>query len=392
MGFTTEALNQPPFFFHTRTCIKSTCPNSKCLIHWMSTSSLAQLAMAASVGVIDLTGAESEGLNDRQPNASAEHALVDLTREGNAGFRDHMQAVVDLLHSEQQHRSLSMDENPRSSNPILSTQPTHDLSTNKQTSDLHDIAYISSEDDIIPQPSSRSSCKRLELKRFPFLDSPSEIRNCVYKALLTTPNAPIELPKLKSVKDRVRMTKCRNTKKARKRALHKTIFLEILVTCRQVHDEATGIMYGCNVFKYRSNHSEGPRAALLPTRHLQLLKHIKIAVISANPHGDQETWVADLIKCFVKDEIHLDTFEMSWFGWRRYVLEWDRPVCQALLSLKVKKQMVLYLTGAARMKRVTKTELERRIKTQTVAIHRPCDTETGQVLDDHDDILLDEDI
>ena len=341
--------------------------------------------MATSDKVIDSDWAESDTVQEHRPDASMKHALVDLTGDDNEKFRDHMTAVVDLLRSEKRYGRVSRDGNARSGNAASSIRLPPNTSSDRASIDLLDAAYISSEDEVVPPISGSSNCTRLKLKRFPFLDFPPEIRNCVYKVLLTTPNAPIELPKLNAVKERARMTKCRNSKKARKKALHKRIFLEILVTCRQVHDEATGIMYGCNVFKYRSNHREGPRTTFLPTRHLQLLKHIKIAVISASPYNDQETWVADLIKCFAKDEINLDTFEMSWFGWQRYVLEWDTPVCQAMLFLKVAKQMVLYFTGAARIRRTTKAELEKRLEAQNIAIHRPCDQETGEELNDEDD-------
>ena len=335
--------------------------------------------------VIDLTSTEPEMLHDGQQDETPGGSTVDLTVEGEMDTLDHMQTVVDLLRSQRTARGSAHSDGAKGDNEQASPIGTPQMYPNQRSStDPSRIAYISSDDESIIQSSRRASKQPKELQRFPFLTFPPEIRNCVYKVLLTTPNAPIELPKLTAIKERARMEKCRNATKARHRAVHKRIFLEILVTCRQVHDEATGIMYGCNVFKYRSNHREGPRATLLPTRHLQLLKHIKIAVISASPYNDQEKWVADLIKCFIKDEINLDTFEMTWYGWQRYVLEWKGLVCQALLSLKVEKQMVLNLTGEARMRRTTKAELEKEISPQRIEIHRPYNTKTGEELDDED--------
>ena len=84
---------------------------------------------------------------------------------------------------------------------------------------------------------------------------------------------------------------------------------------------------------------------ILPTRHLQLLKHIKISVMSGSPHIGQDQWVADLVKQFVKDGLRLETFEMTWFGWKRYHLRAGGLVCQALLCLDVEKYLVIKITG-----------------------------------------------
>ena len=89
---------------------------------------------------------------------------------------------------------------------------------------------------------------------FPFMEFPPEIRNCVYKMLLTSPKIPIEFPEPTGRNRALRAAnweKC-NTWKMRRR--HKTIFLEILEVSKQLHAEASGILYGCNVFKYRSDY------------------------------------------------------------------------------------------------------------------------------------------
>lgn len=90
---------------------------------------------------------------------------------------------------------------------------------------------------------------------------------------------------------------------------------------------------------------KGPRQVVLPTRHLQLLKHIKISIMSGSPHIGQDQWVADLVKQFVKDGLRLETFEMTWFGWMRYHLRASGLVCQALLCLDVEKYLVIKVTG-----------------------------------------------
>lgn len=71
-------------------------------------------------------------------------------------------------------------------------------------------------------------------KPFPFMDFPPEIRNTVYKILLTTPNAPIEFPGLtgqNAARHRAQWAKCTTTKMRRR---HKKLFPEILEVCRYV--------------------------------------------------------------------------------------------------------------------------------------------------------------
>ncbi|KAL2041015.1 hypothetical protein N7G274_006473 [Stereocaulon virgatum] len=123
----------------------------------------------------------------------------------------------------------------------------------------------------ISQKRARRSPKKL-FKPLPFMNFPPEIRNLIYRLLLTTPRIPIELPELtgrNGAAHRARWANCINAKMRRD---HKTIFLEILETCKQIHDEAIGILYGCNVFKYRSHPRARSKLVVLPTRHLQLLK------------------------------------------------------------------------------------------------------------------------
>lgn len=231
--------------------------------------------------------------------------------------------------------------------------------------------------------------RKKAFKPFPFMDFPPEIRNNVYRMLLTTPTGPIELPELtgrNGAAHRARWAKCITAKQKRQ---HKTIFLETLECSKQVHDEASGILYGCNVFKYRSNPGEGTKQVVLPTRHLQLLKHIKISVISRESsvyQMSQDESVGDLVKQFAKDGLKLETFEITWFGNKRYHLRKDSLVCQALQMLNVKKHFAVKIAGEARMEKAMKEELERVLSSRKVEIHRPVKAVTGEELSDGEEM------
>lgn len=106
---------------------------------------------------------------------------------------------------------------------------------------------------LIDQQRARKSGTRIP-KRFPFMDFPPEIRNHVYKMLLTTPNIPIEFPEPTGRNRALRAANWERCKTWKMRRKHKTIFLEILEVSKQVHAEASGILYGGNVFKYRSDY------------------------------------------------------------------------------------------------------------------------------------------
>ena len=161
------------------------------------------------------------------------------------------------------------------------------------------------------------------------------------------------------------------------RRRHKKPFLEILGTCKQVHGEGSGIIYGCNVFKYRSNPEDGHRPVIPPTRHLQLLKHIKISVISRYPAQDnQENCVAGLVRSFVKDGLSSETFELTWFGWKLHYLR--EPLLQALKLIKVKEQFVIKVAGEARMNTEVQQDLERSLVSVRVEIHRAVSSVAGE--------------
>ena len=273
-----------------------------------------------------------------------------------------MEAVVQLLRSPSKPLSdglLRNNGNNDSSWPHSIQKPVTNISRGDEV-------------EIVLMKSRKMTTQRATCRNFPFLDIAPEIRNCVYRILLTTPGKPIEFPGPKALDERERAAKSRKSSKAKNKIAHKRMLLEILRSCRQVHDEATGIMYGCNVFKYRNDFREGgARITMLPTCHLQLLKHIKVTVISGDPPNRQEERIADLISRFTTDGILLDTFELTWYGWQRYVLEWNGPVCQKLLSLKVAKQLTMHVNGEARIRKTTKSKLQETICCRQVEVHRP---------------------
>ena len=148
------------------------------------------------------------------------------------------------------------------------------------------------------------------------------------------------------------------------------MFLEILQTSRQVHAEATSILYGANVFKFRSDHKEGLKKKLpLPEKHLVLLRHVKLSVISREQEVRQDVWVAKMLEWF--RAATLKTFEMTWYGWKRYRLLKDGVLCQALLALSVEELFAVKVAGEARMQRIMMEELESGVGAKKVEILRP---------------------
>lgn len=165
--------------------------------------------------------------------------------------------------------------------------------------------------------------------------------------------------------------KCKTSKARRS---FKTIFLEILQTSKQVHQEATTILYGSNVFKFRSDHKAGYRDPknMLPHQYLGLLKLVKVSVISGEAGNGQDQWVATLLNStFSREKTTLDMFELTWFGWQRFRLTKDGVVCQALLNLNVQKAFSVKIAGDARMKTEMLQELTDKIKARKVEIKRP---------------------
>lgn len=127
---------------------------------------------------------------------------------------------------------------------------------------------------------------------------------------------------------------------------------------------------------------ESTKQVVLPTRHLQLLKHIKISVISGVPHPRQDQSVANLVRQFVKDGLKLETFEFTWFGQARYHLRKDSDVCQALRILDVQNSFSVKVGGLARMEKRMQDDLETILQSRKVEIHRPVKAVTGEELSD----------
>ena len=99
----------------------------------------------------------------------------------------------------------------------------------------------------------------------------------------------------------------------------------------------------------------------------------------------QDTEVAELVKQFARDDLSLETFELTWWGQDRYYLKADSPMCTALGSLVVERHFIMKVLGRARMERGMKEELEgilsEKGKRIVVEIHRPV-KENGEELDE----------
>ena len=110
-----------------------------------------------------------------------------------------------------------------------------------------------SETSVVDQQHARKPVKN-PFKPFPFMEFPPEIRNCIYRMLLTTPKIPIEFPEPTGRNRALRAANWEKCTTWKMRRRHKTIFLEILEVSKQLHAEASGVLYGCNIFKYRSDY------------------------------------------------------------------------------------------------------------------------------------------
>lgn len=362
---------------------------------------------AKALYVIDLTDSQADQLHHTNDSA-----LQAPSRSTQSPRPDHMHPVVDLLHHQSASSTATGNPRTRKEKDIkrFDTKPNYnrDLTSSQSEpsshkvlvenhgpytrtrdeqahegpgcidGDLYDI-FQSANLDPSSHPKNRPPSQTIGNKRrknngekatepFPFIQLPPEIRNVIYFLLLTTPNTPIELPKLtrNAAARAAQWTKCNSASRRKK---FKSLFLEILQTCKQIHDEASGILYGCNVFKFRSDYKEGPKNIVLPTRHLHLLKHIKISVISREESIGQEGWVANLLDGFRGDEMRLDTFEMTWFGWKLFFLQKGGMVSRALQMLRVEKKIIVKVTGETRMEKDMLLELEQNTNAKEVEIH-----------------------
>ena len=99
----------------------------------------------------------------------------------------------------------------------------------------------------------------------------------------------------------------------------------------------------------------------------------------------QDTEVAELVKQFAREDLSLETFEITWWGQDRYYLRADSPMCMALGSLVVERHFIMKVAGEARMDRGMCEQLEgilsEKGKGIVVEIHRPV-KENGEELDE----------
>ena len=158
---------------------------------------------------------------------------------------------------------------------------------------------------------------KIEDQKFPFLRLQRELRNVTYRTLLTHPNAPIKMPRITcDIATRAReWAKCRDSRS--RRAEFKSLFLGILGTCKLVHSEGSSIFYGCNVFKFRSCHSKGPRTVMLQARYLRLVKNIKVSSHHSGVLRGAIQMGSRSFENFANDEMLIETSELSWYGWKR---------------------------------------------------------------------------
>ena len=153
----------------------------------------------------------------------------------------------------------------------------------------------------------------------------------------------------------------------------------------QVYQEGSSILYGDNVFKFRSCHGEGQKSIELPTKHLHLLKHIKLSVISSLPDNGQEQWVAGILENFRDERMDMESFEMTWYGWKRLHLRAQGLVCQVLRSLRPKRLFAIKINGEARMEKEMAQVLIQNLHAQRVEIQRPMKEVTGEELTDEEE-------
>ena len=212
--------------------------------------------------LIDLTAPDpvSDSSRDHMHSVVALLRPIDLTQDTSSGRRKRRVARITNSPQREAHLPLSQMSNVKAeqaSDSIevgsLQTFPSRMEEPSTSSIPLAWNPTRQSETLVVDQQHARKSGKK-PLEPFPFMDFPPEIRNCVYKMLLTTPKTPVEFPEPTGRNRALRAAnweKCTTWKMKRR---HKTIFLEILEVSKQLHAEASGILYGCNIFKYRSDY------------------------------------------------------------------------------------------------------------------------------------------
>ena len=261
---------------------RTTIHESTCSGGLPAMSLFARSRLAPPGETIDLTSTASASSSNISPSGNPPQ-LIDLTTPGPVSDspRDHMHAVVALLRPAA--IDLTQDTSDGSRKRRVARIPNSHLPPSQissikdeQTSDLIDTSSLQSSHPRMEEPITSSDplawntvhqsetsgfdqqhaqkSGKKPLQPFPFLDFPPEIRNCVYKMLLTTPKIPIEFPEPTGRNRALRVAKWEKCTTWKMKRRHKTIFLEILEVSKQLHAEASGILYGCNTFKYRSDY------------------------------------------------------------------------------------------------------------------------------------------
>lgn len=323
---------------------------------------ILKLVEAAQAGTAAAQGSSSK--NTKSTNKSG-------TQEG-----CHMQPVKLMLQAEAEARQKAFNARQRkAAKDKGSAGRKRARRLSKQAGKGPQTIEISDDDDIaIPRPRrAKRAAKFNERERsFRFLDLPAELRNKVYCILLTN-DEPIEMTRSRQTKG-LQAEKFAMAKTAKARSKIKRYFLEILQTNKQIHHEATMIMYGMNVFKFRSEPKAGylDLTDFLPEKYLRNLRRVKISVMSAATKSEQDKWVADMLNnTFSKDKITLETFELTWYAWKKFRLTADGVLCQALLNVDVERVFTIHIKGDARMETAMLTELTTKVKTGKMQIHRP---------------------
>ena len=310
--------------------------------------------------------------------AVTEGSSEDTTSSNKSGTQQgcHMQPVKLMLQAEAEARTKAFNARQlKAAKDMKSDTKKRARRLSEKAGEGSKIIEISDDSDIAPPRARRAkrAAKSPAPKRFfRFLDLPAELRNKVYCILLTNVE-PIEMTRSRKTKG-LQAEKFALAKTAKARSRVKRYFLEILQTNKQIHNEATMIMYGMNVFKFRSDPKAGylDLKDFLPEKYLSKLRRVKISVISGRNNSEQDKLVAEMLNnTFPKDKITLETFELTWYAGKKYRLTADGVLCQALLNMDVERAFTIHIKGDARMETAMLTELTTKVKTRKMQIHRP---------------------
>ncbi|KAJ4349981.1 uncharacterized protein N0V89_008602 [Didymosphaeria variabile] len=126
--------------------------------------------------------------------------------------------------------------------------------------------------------------KKQKESRFPFLELPGEIRNMIYEHALTATDRHIDIHRVLDDDTKARTKPVRQSKYSGKRK-YKDIVHQLLRVNRQIHDEATPILYSQNAFNFFD--AQGLASFLgRYSLHVRDLSHV---VICENLHFNRGT-------------------------------------------------------------------------------------------------------